>query len=186
MSAVTSWSYPSVTVYVKRALVSSRSPIGAGVNCTLPPTITAWPRLSGGCVTPTITSGSRSGSKSLASTSTATDDPTTTVSESAVSTGGRFGSASSITSTSTDPRVTPPRPSVTSYWNGRRGAAPVRRHQRQLRPLDAARRGRVAAVRPRSGSWRRRRDRGRSPAPAAGMACSGGHGWHPAGSRADG
>ena len=39
MSLVTSWPYPSVTVYVKRALVSSRSPIEPGVNCTVSPTI---------------------------------------------------------------------------------------------------------------------------------------------------
>src|SRR6478735_404508 len=111
MSLVTSWPYPSVTVYVKRALVSSRSPIEPGVNCT---------------VSPTTTSRSPSGSLSFASTPTATDEPITTVPESAVSTGGLFGSASSITSTSTHPRAKPPRPSDSSYWNGRGSAAPVR------------------------------------------------------------
>ena len=97
---------------------------------------TACPRRISGWVTDTTVSGSPSGSTSLAVTSTTTDWPTTTLSVSAVTTGGRFGSTSSITPTSTEPRTTWPLTVVDVVLNGTSGAAPARADDRQLFALD--------------------------------------------------
>ena len=128
ISPATSWPLPSLTVYENLAVAGpSASVSGVGENWISSRLNTAaWPIRFSGWVTDTTVSGSPSGSTSLAVTSRITDSPTTTLSASAVTIGGRLGSMSSITETSTDVRTTCPRPSSTSYSNGTNGAAPAR------------------------------------------------------------